>query len=51
MAIKCWYYTICDNLEKFGYDKMTYLASDDNIRNYIVENDLEFFADGSNYDE
>ena len=51
MAIKCWYYTICDNLEKFGYDKMTYLSSDDNIRDYIIENDLEFFADGSNYDE
>ena len=48
-AINKWYLNVCDTLEKFGYDTIEFLYGDDNIRQFIVENNLEFFSDGNDY--
>lgn len=49
--IKGWYLDVCDRLEKFGYNMIDCLTSDDNIEEDILANDLEFFADGSDFND
>ena len=41
-----WRLKTCDILEKEGYEVIDNLYSDNNIKNYIAENDCEFFSDG-----
>ena len=48
-SIKDWYLDVCSRLEKFGYSVIDNLNSDDNIKDGIIANDLEFFADGSDF--
>ena len=48
-AINKWRLKTCDILEKEGYEVIDNLYSDNNIKNYIAENDFEFFSDGRDY--
>ena len=48
-AINEWYLQTCDNLERFGYDTIENMYSDDNIKSYIEANELEFFIDGRDF--
>ena len=48
-AINKWRLKTCDILEKEGYEVIDNLYSDNNIKNYIAENDCEFFSDGMDY--
>ena len=47
--INKWRLKTCDILEKEGYEVIDNLYSDNNIKNYIAENDFEFFSDGRDY--
>ena len=47
--INKWRLKACDILEKEGYEVIDNLYSDNNIKSYIIENDCEFFLDGSDY--
>ena len=47
--INKWRLKTCDILEKEGYEVIDNLYSDNNIKSYIIENDCEFFLDGSDY--
>ena len=47
--INKWRLKTCDILEKEGYKAIDNLCSDDNIKSYLIENDCEFFLDGSDY--
>ena len=47
--INKWRLKACDILEKEGYEVIDNLYSDNNIKNYIAENDFEFFSDGRDY--
>lgn len=41
------YYSICQNLEKIGYEEIETDLSEDNIKENIEANDYEFLLDGS----
>lgn len=47
--IRDWYLNVCGRLEKFGYNEIEYLRSEEYIREMILANDLEFLADGSDF--
>ena len=48
-AINEWYLQTCDNLEKFGYDTIEDMYSDDTIKSYIEANECEFLIDGRDF--
>ena len=48
-AINEWYLQTCDNLEKFGYDTIEYMYSDDTIKSYVEANECEFLIDGRDF--
>lgn len=48
-AIDKWRLQTCGTLEEFGYDTIINLYSDDNIKNYIKENERNFFIDGRDF--
>ena len=48
-AINEWYLNICGDLERFGYNTIENLYSDDNIKNIIEANEYEFFIDGRDF--
>ena len=48
-AINEWYSQVCDTMEKFGYDTIENMYSDDNIKSYIEANEYEFFIDGRDF--
>lgn len=41
------YVDICRKLERYGYDQMEHALSEENVAQWIRENEYEFYADGS----
>ncbi len=41
-----YYFPICDKIEKIGYDQIEYDQSDEAVKETLIENEFEFFADG-----